>query len=224
MKKPIVLSLILFLTAGILGCASLKSIVQPHSQVRTETMFLLPAYSGPKAKIVIADFDLKAAKAGVDIGAGLREMLVNGLISSNRFLLAERQAANNEKKETSDLIISVTVNEFEPQSSGGSAGIGGGGGAGSGALGGLLGPSLNKAHMSLDVRIIDSSSSEVLSSTRVQGQAAEMNSNVVISGSWPLGQGLTVYANTSMEKAIRVCIFETARYISASVPGKYYKY
>ena len=75
------------------------------------------------------------------------------------------------------MIITAAATEFEPQASGGSAGIGGGGAMGSGILGGLLGASLNRAHMALDIRIVDASTSEVLTATRVQGQASDVGSD-----------------------------------------------
>ncbi|MBI4981535.1 MAG: hypothetical protein HZC15_00050 [Candidatus Omnitrophica bacterium] len=155
------------------GCASLKSMIHPKAKLDNNAGAKpLPAYSGPKAKVVVADFDVKAAKANSQIGAGLREMLIAALLNSSRFSVIERQdlaaamkeqeSANSavgqevpagtekENTKTTDLIITAAVTEFEPESSGGSAGIGGGGGVGSGALGGLLGGSMTKAHIAMD--------------------------------------------------------------------------
>lgn len=208
----------------------------------------LPAYSGPKASIAVADFDIKATKATGEIGSGLREILVTALINSNRFLVIERQAqaaviqeqgisasgaagagngeAQKGKNKTADLIITAVVTEFEPQASGGRDGVGGGGGAGSGVLGGLLGSALNKAHVVLNIRIVDTSTSEALVSRLVQGQASDVAGPIMSGffGSWGLGTGLFAYANTPMEKAMRICIIEAVRYISQSVPVTYYKY
>ncbi|MDD5255243.1 MAG: CsgG/HfaB family protein, partial [Candidatus Omnitrophica bacterium] len=187
-------------------------------------------------------------KAGGAIGSGLREMLVTALINSNRFSVLERQVLSAVMQEqelsssgagdpsaggptrgkikTAELIITAAVTEFEPQASGGKAGIGGGGGVGSGVLGGLLGAALNKAHMALDIRIVDTSTSEVLAATRVQGQASDIAGGFMMGfmGNWALGGGLSAYANTPMEKAIRICIIEAVRYISQVVPANYYKY
>lgn len=188
----------------------------------------LPAYSGPKARISVADFDVKTIKATGEIGSGLREMLVTALINNNRFSVVERkaQAAVIQDEELSaDLIITATISEFEPQASGGRAGVGGGGGAGSGALGGLLGAALNKAHMVLDIRIVDTSTSEVLAARPIQGQASDVAGVIKggFLGSLGLAAGLSAYANTPMEKAIRICIIEAVRYISQTIPGNYYK-
>jgi curli biogenesis system outer membrane secretion channel CsgG len=233
---------------SVVGCASLNSMMQPTAQVdNTAGAQPLPPYSGPKARIAVANFDVKAAKATGEIGSGLREMLVTALINSNRFSVLERQVLNAVMQEqelsssgaaqqgegpqrgkikTADLIITAAVTEFEPQASGGQAGIGGGGGVGNGILGGLLGAALNKAHMALDIRIIDASTSEVLAATRVQGQASDVAGGFMAGffGNWGLGGGLSMYANTPMEKAIRICIIEAVRYISQTVPANYYKY
>jgi curli biogenesis system outer membrane secretion channel CsgG len=237
-------TIVLFQVAG---CKTLEKLTQPAAQVENNTGATpLPSYNGPLARIAVADFEVKAAKASGEIGTGLREMLMTALVNSNRFRVVERQVLNAVMQEqelaasgaaaqggaqrgaikTADIIITAAVTEFEPQASGGAGGIGGGGGLGSGILGGLLGASLNKAHMALDIRIVDTSTSEVLAATRVQGQATDISAGFMAGffGGWALGGGLGVYANTPMEKAIRICIIEGVRYISQTVPAKYYKY
>ena len=233
------------LILSLAGCATLT---QPTAQVDNNAgAAALPPYSGPKARIAVADFDVKAAKANGEIGSGLREMLITALMNSNRFSVLERQAlaAIMQEQELSasgavqqgaqvqrgqlkaaDLIVTAAVTEFEPNASGGAAGVGGGGGIGSGILGGLLGAALNKAHMALDIRIVDTSTSEVLAATRVQGEASDIAGGFMMGfmGSWGLGAGLGAYANTPMEKAIRICIIESVRYISQTIPANYYKY
>ena len=233
--------------ASLTGCSALNSITQPTAQVDNNAGAQpLPPYAGPKARVAVADFEVKAAKATGEIGTGLREMLVTALVNSSRYSVLDRQALNAVMQEqelgasgaaqpggpkrgnlkTADLIITAAVTEFEPQASGGRAGIGGGGGVGSGILGGLLSAALNKAHMALDLRVIDASTSEVLAATRVQGQASDVSGAFMSGflGSWGLGGGLSVYANTPMEKAIRICVIEAVRYISQVTPANYYKY
>ena len=236
------------LTFGLIGCASLQQIMQPTAQVEpTAGAQALPPYSGPKARVAIADFDVKAAKATGEIGSGLREMLITALINSNRFSVVERQALEAVMKEqelsasgaadqsakiergkirTADLIVTAAVTEFEPQASGGRAGVGAGGGVGSGILGGLLGGALNKAHLALDIRVIDTSTSEIIAATRIQGQASDISGAIMagLFGGWGMGAGLSAYANTPMEKAIRICIIEAVKYIAQSTPANYYKY
>jgi len=237
-----------YMVFSLAGCASLQQMVQPTAQVEpTAGVQALPPYSGPKARIAVAEFEVKAAKASDEIGSGLREMLITALINSNRFSVVERQVLEAVMKEqelsvsgaadqtstvergkirTADLIITAAVTEFEPQASGGRAGVGGGGGVGSGVLGALLGGSLNKAHLALDIRVVDTSTSEILTATRVQGQASDIGGAIMAGflGSWGLGGGLSAYANTPMEKAIRICIIEAVKYIAQAAPASYYKY
>ncbi len=214
--KKILCFMVSLLAISLVGCAS-HSVQVEKGAGNT----YLTTYSGPKARIAAADFDVKAAKAGGEVGGALREILITLLTNSNRFSVVERQTLG-----AADLIITAAVTEFEPQASGGKAGVGGGGGVGSGALGGLLGASLNKAHMALDIRIVDASTSEVLATSRVQGEASDISSTqgAGLLGIWELKGGLSAYANTPMEKAIRVCIIEGVRYISQAIPSNYYKY
>ena len=209
------------------GCFSL------NSSKKTTLKIVLPpvvsAYSGPRATVALADFDVKAAKATSEIGAQLRQMVVKGLTATNRFTLVERgdneHAAavleGGEGPKTPDLIISAAVTEFEPQVSGGNSGIGGGGGEARGALGGLLGSNLNKAHMALEIRVADAATSKVLTTSLVQGQATDISG--IFPGQSPLAEGLSAYTKTPMEKAIRICVAEAIRRISESIPENYYK-
>ncbi|MFA6384049.1 MAG: CsgG/HfaB family protein [Candidatus Omnitrophota bacterium] len=247
MRQVIIYVVLVVFVIGAGGCATLEQMIQPTAQVDNNAgAQAMPPYSGPKARVAIADFDVKAAKASGEIGTGLKEMLVTAFINSNRFRVVERQVLDRVLQEqelaasgaaqpggaqrgqikTADIIVTAAVTEFEPQASGGAAGIGGGGGVGSGVLGALLGGSMNKAHMALDIRVIDTSTSEVLAATRVQGQASDVTGGLMAGffGGWALGGGLSMYANTPMEKAIRICIIEAVRYISQTIPANYYKY
>lgn len=209
------------------GCAS---ITKPFTGAdKRKGASSVPSYSGLKARIAIVDFEVNAAKASQEIGTGLRKMLIAALVNSNRFDVEEKLSQTTEEAKPiagPDLIITAIVTEFEPLASGGRAGIGGGGGVGSGVLGSLLGGSLNKAHMSLDLRVIDALSSEVLATTHVQGQASDTSESALegVFSKWGLSAGLYGYANTPMEKAIRICIIEAAKYISQVTPASYYKY
>ena len=226
------------------GCAGLQPTAQVDNNAGTQAM---PSYYGPKAKIAVSNFDVKAAKAYGEIGTGLREMLITALVNSNRFRVVERQVLDAVMQEqqlgasgaaapgqsgaqrgqikTADIIVTAAITEFEPQASGGAGGLGGGGSVGGALVGAILGGSLNKAHMALDLRIIDTSTSEVLAATRVQGQTTDIAGGIFagVLGSVPLGIGLGGYANTPMEKAIRVCIIEAVKYIAQTTPANYFK-
>jgi len=123
-----------------------------------------------------------------------------------------------------DLIVSVGVIEFVPESSGGKSGVGGGGSAASSFMGGLLGTPLNKATMQLSLRIVDRPTSNVISSRDIQSQAVENPENKV---STPRDKsfkaGLNEYSGTPMGKVIQECLLEAARYLILNIPQTYYK-
>jgi curli biogenesis system outer membrane secretion channel CsgG len=203
-----------FLIINLTGCAVLDKPVQFIGQA------FFPTYSGPKATIVVADFEIKAAKATVDVGAGLQDMLILGLNKTNRFLII---APKDNTNKSAKLIIATEVVDFEPRASGGSEGVGGGGSAASGTLGSLLGVTGNKSTIALNIRIVDTVSSKVLISERVSGQAADTGSASHTHRGSALNEGLAAYTNTSMGEAINKCIIEAVEYIVQNVPASYYK-
>nr|MBC8359566.1 hypothetical protein [Candidatus Aminicenantes bacterium] len=233
---------------GLIGWASLWQIIKAAPRVDSPGWAqVLPPYSGPKSRIAVANFEIKAAKVTGEIGLGLREMFISALVNSNRFSVVEYQVletadkeqelpvsgvadlelkTETDKNKTADLIIMAAITEFELQASGGRAGVGGGGGVSSGPLGGLAGGALNKARLALDIRLLDTSTSKIFVDTCVQGQSSDISGAMMAGflGDWDLGSGLSAYANTSMEKAIRICIIEAVKYIVGGIPTSYYKH
>lgn len=175
---------------------------------------------------------------------GLRDMLTTALIQSGRYKVLERQqlsaiqeeialgekgyaekesAVKKGKIKGADLIIVAAVTGWEPGTSGTS---GGAGVLGGGVLGGLFG-GFQKSSMAIDIRIIDTATSEVLAATRVEGEARDVNLGVLaggLIGDVGLGGFLSTYAKTPMEKAIRTCIYEAVKYIISGTPPEYYKH
>lgn len=215
---------VIFITlfANLTGCALINKPVQFVDRFIGHTFF--PPYSGAKAKIVVADFEIKAAKATTEVGVDLREMLIAGLIKSNRFSVASALKENTEKTGNS-IIIATEVINFEPRASGGSQGIGGGGSASSGILGSLLGSSVNKSYIALNIRVVDTQSSKVLASGHIAGQATDIGSTPKkrVSEEEKSSEGLSAYVHTPIEQAINKCILEAVRYIVQNVPASYYK-
>ncbi len=221
MKRLLIICL-LAAFAAVQGCAPSRPqvVYRPGASLSQ-----VPSYAGPKARVAVAEFEMRGVKAGGEVADSLRRMLVASLVNSGRFEVVETPPKDDSKAPVCAIVVTVT--EFEPQASGGTAGVGGGGGIGSGLMGGLLGTQLNKAHMAMEIRVVDTASSSVIASTRVQGQAAGMAGgpkNGGVFGGWGLDAGLLAFANTPMEKAIRICIAETIRYVSQNTPDNYYQY
>ncbi len=175
---------------------------------------------------------------------GLRDMLTTALVQSGRYRVLERQELGSIKSEIAlgeegyaeksssikkgkikgaDLMVIAAITGWDPGTSGGRAGIGGIGG---GIIGGIMG-GMRKSSLAMDIRIIDTSTSEVLAATRVEGEARDINLGVLaggIIGNVGLGGGLSMYAKTPMEKAIRIAIDEATKYIVSATPPEYFKH
>lgn len=207
------------------------------------------AYNGPKARIAVAQFKDKTGGGhrwwNPQIGDGMADQLTTALFNSNRFIVLEREtlgnvlteqdlgAAGRVSKETSapigqiegaELLVVGAVTEFEGSAEGGGGAIGGG------AVGAVLGgiaAGYKKAHMAIDVRIIDARTSRVLAATSVQGEASDVNMGAALGGAFGgggLGAALGGWKNTPIEKALRVCINEAVNFIASKTPQQYYHY
>jgi len=105
-----------------------------------------------------------------------------------------------------------------------------GGGIGSGwvkdvtAIFGAAGSSVKKSSMAMDIRIVDTKTSEVLAATRVEGVAKEVDFTGfvgAIGGSGGMSGGLSNYAKTPMEDAIRMCMYNAVKFIAENTPQEY---
>ena len=195
------------------GCSLTKS----HSVLdRTPTGELLSPYSGATVKIAVNDFELKTSGLNAQVSLALKEYLVNILNSTKRFAVVAPQDA--------DLIISVGIIEFIPESSGGKSGLAGGGSSASSFMGGLLGEVLNKANMQLSLRIIDRVTLDVIASRDIQSQVVERpGKRIKFPQDKVFRAGLSDYVDTPMGKVFYDCIVEAGRFIVQNVPQNYYK-
>ncbi|MCX5693795.1 MAG: hypothetical protein NT014_01480 [Candidatus Omnitrophica bacterium] len=195
------------------GCFSSK----PHSVLDKNSVGdLSDSYRGPQVKISVNDFELKTSSADVQVSAALKEYLVNILNRTKRFMLVAPQEA--------DIIISIGIEEFVPENSGGKSGLAGGGSSASGFMGGLLGEVLNKANMQLSLKIIDRATSEVINSRDIQSQVVEHpGKKIKFPQDRAFRSGFSHYVDTPMGKVIYDCIIEAGRFIVQNVPQNYYK-
>jgi len=215
MRSALKFSFYIVFILALTGCAS--SLIKPQLD-KTLAGQSLEHYAGPKAKIVITDFELKTAGATKEIGRDLSEIFINALNQSNRFIIVDQAGA--------ELVVNVAVIEFNPEASGGKSGFAGGGSSGGSFMGGLLGPSLNKANMGLDLRIADKLNSAVISQKVIRAQALELlKDRDKDSPKWlVLKKSLSAYVDTPMSTVIHDCIIEGVRYLAQNVPLSYYKY
>ena len=229
------------------GCATPTMPGQPtaqvtHTQGPSVAEAQMERYDGPKARIAMGDFQVKASGAPRVIGDGLREMLTTALFNTNRFIVLERQAiqdvileqdlgaSGRVKKQTAapigqlegaEILVYGVVSEFQMGSSGTGLSLG---------LPNLpfrLGGGVRNAHMAIDLRAVDTVTGRVLFATRVEGKASDYNVQVgtrIGGGSTTMPISLGTYNNTPMEKAIRVCIDNSVNSLCGRLPAQYYHY
>ncbi len=178
---------------------------------------------------------------------GLRDMLTTALVQSGRYRVLERQNIDSLKQEMAlartgytdksgikkggikgaDLLIMGAITGWEPGASGKGGGLGGGYLGKAAAIWAGISGAVKKSKMAMDIRIVDTHTSEVLAATRVEGEAKDVNFGAALgalTGSGGMSGGLGAYAKTPMEKAIRTCIYEAVKYIVAHTPKEYMKY
>jgi curli biogenesis system outer membrane secretion channel CsgG len=230
-----------FIVSATLGALTLGLSINQTQLERSE---------GPKASLSIGEFKDKTAGGSLDticlqqfgipwkaIGEGMRDMMTTTLFNTHRFLVVEREqlaevikeqdlgASGRVKKGTeppvgeiqgADLMVSASVTEFDT----GAKALKGGVDIAGIKIGGRVG----KAHMAIDLRVIDLKTSQIVAATSIEGSA----SNLGFEGSKELSTDLPVtlggFSKTPLEKALRDCIKKSVQYIVAKTPSEYFRY
>lgn len=148
--------------------------------------FPLCAQAADLKKIVaVSRFENKTNWSGqMDLDSGMADQLTDALMKSGQFVVVERQTLNDVTGEqdlaaggramksksartgmltSAQILIKGTITEFQETSSGGGAGIH--------VFGFGLGGNKSSAHVGLIIRLIDSTTGQVLDSERVEGKA-----------------------------------------------------
>ncbi|MFH0795261.1 MAG: CsgG/HfaB family protein [bacterium] len=185
---------------------------------------VMPPPRGPRKLVAVSKFENKTAYKGqIEIDQGMTEQLTDSLIQSRRFVVLERQDLEDVLKEqnfaatdrtTSEggaqkgqvaraqILIMGAITEFEANS--------GGGGQGIGYKGFQLEMAKNTAHLAVVIRLVDSSTGQVLASQRVEGHAEEgglgvgyANSNFNIHDAGfkktPIGKAMQIAIDNAVE-------------------------
>ncbi len=201
------------------------------------------AAGGAKVRVAVARFGATDRFAqvygGWDIGGGLSAQLVTELIDSGQVIVVERailsqilreQELTDSKlvtKETAaqvgqllgvDYLIVGQVTEFEQKAVGG--------GARAGWLAGIFPKASGEftaAHVGIDLRIIDTSTGEILSSHRAEGRSWEKA--LAVDFSFPLFTfGGDAFHKTPLGKATRKVIGESLRFVLGAVQERLKSY
>ncbi|MBI4666348.1 MAG: hypothetical protein HY751_08070 [Nitrospinae bacterium] len=199
------------------------------------------AYSGPKARLAVNKFTVKSAKGAGDLGQGLADMLTTSLFHTNKFIVLDRTdhkdvmaeqdlgASGRIKQETAapigqmegaELLVTAAVTSFEPDAGGAIGGVGVP--VGGGAFFGLGGGG-KQAYMAIDMKVVDTKSGRIVGAVTVEGKSSDWFAGIGGAiGGVPVPFLLGGYANTPMEKAIRVCIIKAVDYLATQTPPVYF--
>jgi curli biogenesis system outer membrane secretion channel CsgG len=209
-----------------------KWIVLGLSGAVLTVIFFSPATMGATLKKIVAvsRFENKTSwKGQVSLDDGMADQLTDALMQSGQFVVMERQtlgdvmaeqdlansgraqksqSAQTGKLVNAQILVKGTVTEFENQSSGSQNGIG---------FGGFnVGNKREEAHVGLIIRLIDTTTGEVLDSQRVEGKAASggMKFGMDVAG---VDFGTSGFSKTPLGKATQMAIDNAVSIIAAKL-------
>lgn len=215
---------VLVVVAGILAsCAPSATVVQ--------TVPTLPAYTGPKANLVVAQFDCQAASCGSyrgTVGGGISDALLTALVQSGRYsvfesaetvglLEAELAVTGSDPAfAKADLAVIGTITDFNPKASGIASGL-----TVPVPFLGNVGGGTSKSTAAMDLRVVDVRTRQIIAVTKVKGEASGFDANAqgYFRG---FGGDLGGYSNTSMETAVATMIDAAVLDLIGKIPADYY--
>lgn len=188
--------------------------------------------AGLRKVVAISRFENKSSYGGGgqwDLDNGMADQLTDALVQSGQFTVLEREtltdviseqdmaasgrfqqskSARTGKLTSAQVLIKGTVTEFESKESGSGTGIG---------FGGVrVGGKRGEAHVGLIIRLIDTTTGEVLDSQRVEGKAQ--------SGGFKLGLdlggvdfGTDSFKKTPLGKATQIAIDNAVEYVASKL-------
>lgn len=181
-----------------------------------------------KKLVAVETFENKAgARSEWAIGSGMADMLTDSLIQSGAFIVLERQAVESVLQEQdfaasgrtttagaaaqigkmppAQILIRGTVTEFDVDTRGG--------GQGFNIKGFNINMNRSQAHVAVIIRLIDTSTGEVLDSQRVEGNAEAGGLGFGFEeGDWGFNQ--SGFSKTPLGKATQIAIDNAVDYIS----------
>lgn len=170
------------------------------------------------------------------VGSDLQDMLISELASMKSFTVLERKEidavlgeqdlgasgridgatrAKIGKLKGAQYLVAATVSAYQEDTKGGDAGV---------TIKGIsVGGKKDNAYIAVDLKVIDTTTGEIVDARTIEAEAASGGLRAGISRSQFSG-GLGGYEKTPAGKAIRACIMEIAEYLECSlVKGRDHK-
>lgn len=221
-----------------LGAIALLSscVAAGQPQVKAEEEVSYPPYSGPKKRIAVLGFDNKVGNRWWDrswnVEERLTEMVITELMKTNRFIVVERGALDEVLKEQdlgesgrvrqetaarvgevlgAQVLVKGAITEFIEKESGGMGGI---------AIAGIgIGGKSSTGHVAMDMRLIDSTTGQVLQSSRAEGKITS-SSIGGIGFFHGVAFGGSTYKNTALGKATREAVTSAVRFVVENMESR----
>lgn len=182
-----------------------------------------------KKIVAVSRFDNKTAYSQAAIGTGMADQLTAALMKSGQFIVVERQNISDVIKEenfansgrvmkaksaetgklvAAQILIQGDITEYDCKTSGSSSGIG---------FGGFhIGDSHQAAHVGLILRLIDTTTGEVIAAQRVEGTAKSGGMSFGVSAG-AAQFGTSGFKSTPMGKAVQMAIDNAVEKIAAKL-------
>ena len=230
MKKNLLLPLLCLATALVVQ-AQISDLLKPGTKTKTKddtAATQMGEYRGVRHALGIVDFTT-SQNLSIDetVAQNMRAMLESALFATNRFVIVERgnldavaqeqdlqkgdraakasSVAQTGKLRSARYLAACTVTEASSSTSGDSGGI---------AIHGIrLGGSSAKSAIVLVVKVIDTTSGEVVASERIRGEAGKSGVNLGLSQNGWSGE-LSSFAETPMGQAAQDCINKAVVFIA----------
>jgi curli biogenesis system outer membrane secretion channel CsgG len=191
-------------------------------------------YTGVKKRIAVAKFDAVGTYAGdftgSDIGGGVAAQLTTALVESGRFVVVERAALSEIQREQelgaqrlapqgtaaqvgnlldAQMLVVGSVTEFEQAAKGGGMDMGL-----SGPLAGIgLGGKSVEGHVGMDIRLVDTTTGQVVTSKRVEARVPSRDVSLKITTLQGVEFGGDAFNKTPLGQATRSAIEEAVALI-----------
>ncbi|MGB8276063.1 MAG: CsgG/HfaB family protein [Alphaproteobacteria bacterium] len=217
-------------------------------QGATEKVSLLteeiPPVTGPKRTVAVGKFDAIGAftsKYGNwDIGGGLAAMLTSALAESKRFIVLERaniqQILSEQELKASgvtnpdtgpkvhnltgvQLLIYGAVTEFGSDDEGGGFSLGLAGGPVGNLLGGAVSQESTSGTVAMDIRVVDTTTGQVLETHQVRGQVDNSSWDVSV-GYKGISLGTNEFVKTPLGQAARQAITQAVQHIARDAENR----
>jgi curli biogenesis system outer membrane secretion channel CsgG len=212
-----------------------KLLILGSALLLAQTIFTGSAVAAGKPVVAVAEFHNTARSAywwNSSVGWDLSDMLTNELADTGKFRVVERAklqhvlreqdlgasgrvargtAARVGKLTGARYLIMGSVAAFQHNTSGSSGGV---------SFGGIhVGGSKEKAYIAVDLRVVDSTTGEIMYSRTVEAHAQGKSSNVGLShGGLNLNQRR--HNKTPTGKVVRAVIMEAADYLTCAMVDK----